>query len=194
MAAEQLILVDADNREIGVGEKLRTHREGVLHRAFSVFIFDRRGRLLLQKRAATKYHSAGLWSNTACGHPRPGEPTGMAARRRLREEMGFDCELREAFAFLYRAEVGGALVEHEYDHVFVGAYGGEPSPDPAEVAEWRWVSTGELRRALREEPQRYTRWLKLVVEGEHRRAVFADEDDLQDARQVTVQRGGNEDG
>ncbi len=200
MAAEQLILVDADDREIGVGEKLGTHREGALHRAFSVFVFDRRGRLLLlQKRAATKYHSAGLWSNTACGHPRPGEATETAARRRLREEMGFDCELREAFAFLYRAEVGGALVEHEYDHVFVGAYGGEPAPDPAEVADWRWVSTGELRRALREEPRRYTRWLKLAVEGEHRRALFADEDaldedDLQDARQVTVQRGGDEDG
>ncbi len=195
MVAEQLILVDADNREIGVGEKLRAHREGALHRAFSVFVFDRRGRLLLQKRAATKYHSAGLWSNTACGHPRPGEATATAARRRLREEMGFDCELREAFVFLYRAEVDDALVEHEYDHVFIGVYaGGEPAPDPAEVADWRWVSAGELRRALRQEPWRYTRWLKLAVEGEHRRALFADEDDLQDARQVTVQRGGDEDG
>ena len=172
MAAEQLILVDAEDRVLGVGEKLRTHLEGALHRAFSVFIFDRRGRLLMQKRAAAKYHSAGLWSNTACGHPRPGEATREAARRRLREEMGLDCELRRAFEFLYRAEVGGALVEHEYDHVFVGEYEGDPAPDPAEVEDWRWVSMGELRRGLNEEPQRYSAWLKLAIEGDRWRDFF----------------------
>ena len=171
MAAEQLILVDADDRELGVGEKMQVHRAGALHRAFSVFIFDGRGRLLLQKRAPVKYHSAGLWSNTACGHPRPGEATRAAARRRLREEMGFDCELREAFEFVYRAELDGALVEHEYDHVFVGTHDGDPAPDPSEVEEWRWVSMGELRRGLREEPQLYSRWLKLAVEGDHRRLL-----------------------
>ena len=173
MAVEQLILVDAHDRELGVGEKLQTHREGVLHRAFSVFVFDRRGRLLMQKRAAAKYHSAGLWSNTACGHPRPGEATAEAARRRLREEMGFDCELREAFTFVYRAEVGGQLVEHEYDHVFVGTYDEDPAPDPAEVEDWRWMSADELRQSLRDEPHRYSRWLKLAVEGEQGRALFA---------------------
>jgi isopentenyl-diphosphate delta-isomerase len=173
MAAEQLILVDASDRELGVGEKMEVHLAGALHRAFSVFVFDGRGRLLMQKRAADKYHSAGLWSNTACGHPRPGEATQAAARRRLREEMGFECELREAFQFLYRAELEGALVEHEYDHVFVGTHEGDPAPDPAEVEEWRWVSMGELLRGLSDEPQRYSRWLKLAVEGEHWREFAA---------------------
>ena len=172
MAAEQLILVDAHDRELGAGEKLEVHLAGALHRAFSVFVFDRRGRLLMQKRAREKYHSAGLWSNTACGHPRPGEVTRAAARRRLREEMGFDCELREAFEFLYRAELDGALVEHEYDHVFVGTHEGDPAPDPSEVEEWRWVGMDDLRRDLREEPQRYSPWLRLVVEGDHWRDFF----------------------
>jgi isopentenyl-diphosphate delta-isomerase len=173
MAVEQLILVDAEDRELGVGEKMEVHRAGALHRAFSVFVFDGRGRLLMQKRAADKYHSAGLWSNTACGHPRPGEATGEAAHRRLYEEMGFDCELRAAFQFLYRAELDGALVEHEYDHVFVGTYGGDPAPDPSEVEEWRWVTMGELLRGLSEKPQLYSRWLKLAVEGDHWRGLAA---------------------
>ena len=172
MAAEQLILVDAEDRELGAGEKLQVHRSGALHRAFSVFVFDRRGRLLMQRRAPGKYHSAGLWSNTACGHPRPGEATAAAARRRLREEMGLDCKLRKAFEFIYRAELEGALVEHEYDHVFFGTHEGDPAPDPSEVGDWRWMSTDELRRGLREEPGRYTYWLKLVVEGEHWRDFF----------------------
>ena len=170
---EQVILVDERDRELGAGEKLRAHREGVLHRAFSVFIFDGAGRLLLQKRARGKYHSGGLWSNTACGHPRPGEATASAARRRLREEMSLDCELREAFEFVYRAELDGALVEHEYDHVFVGTHDAEPAPDPAEVEEWRWVSMRELREGLRDEPQRYSFWLKVAVEGEHWRKLEA---------------------
>jgi len=174
MAAEQLILVDADDREVGVGEKMQTHREGALHRAFSVFVFDRAGRLLLQRRAAAKYHSGGLWSNTACGHPRPGEATLTAARRRLREEMGFDCWLREAFAFVYRAEFPDGLVEHEYDHVFVGRFDGAPAPDPDEVEDWRWVTQDELRRALRDEPGHYSQWLKLAVEGDQWRALFGE--------------------
>ena len=173
MAAEQLILVDASDRELGVGEKMQVHRAGALHRAFSVFVFDRSGRLLMQKRAADKYHSGGLWSNTACGHPRPGEATLGAARRRLHEEMGFDCELREAFQFLYRAELGEALVEHEYDHVFVGKYEGDPAPDPSEVSEWRWVTLGELLKGLSEQPHLYSRWLKLAVESGHWRGVTA---------------------
>lgn len=164
---ERVILVDERDRELGVAGKLHAHREGALHRAFSVFIFDGAGRLLLQRRARGKYHSGGLWSNTACGHPRPGEPTAEAARRRLREEMSLDCELREAFEFVYRAELDGALVEHEYDHVFVGTHDAEPEPDPAEVEEWRWVSMKELRRGLTEEPESYSYWLKVAVEGEH---------------------------
>lgn len=173
--SEQLILVDAQDREVGVKEKMEAHVEGALHRAFSVFVFDSEKRLLLQKRAQTKYHSGGLWSNTACGHPRPGETTHAAARRRLREEMGFDCELREAFEFLYRAELDGALVEHEYDHVFVGTHEGEPAPDPSEVEDWRWVTMDDLRRCLRVEPQRYSYWLKAVVEDDRWRAFFDDD-------------------
>ena len=163
METEQLILVDAQDREVGVKEKLQTHIEGVLHRAFSVFVFDAEKRLLLQKRARTKYHSGGLWSNTACGHPRPGETTLAAARRRLREEMGFDCELSRAFGFLYRAEFDNRLVEHEYDHVFVGRFDGVPAPDASEVEAWRWLSVRQLRRDLNERPDEYSYWIGVVV-------------------------------
>lgn len=163
---EQVILVDERDREVGVVEKLQAHREGALHRAFSVFVFDRDDRLLLQKRAAAKYHSGGLWSNTCCGHPRPGEATTPAARRRLREEMNFECELSGAFEFLYRAELDGALIEHEYDHVLVGRYDGEPAPDGFEVEDWKWATVEELRRDLQREPERYSYWLKLAVEGD----------------------------
>lgn len=164
-ASEQVIVVDEQDQELGASDKMRAHIEGALHRAFSVFVFDRGGRLLLQRRALAKYHSGGLWSNTCCGHPRPGEATAAAARRRLREEMNFDCELRAAFSFLYRAELENALVEHEYDHVFVGEFNGSPAPDSSEVEEWKWVSMDELRRGLREEPSLYSAWLKLVIEG-----------------------------
>jgi isopentenyl-diphosphate delta-isomerase len=163
MAAEQLILVDAEDQEVGVGEKLQTHLDGALHRAFSIFVFDARKRLLLQKRARTKYHSGGLWSNTACGHPRPGEATITAARRRLREEMGFECELHQAFGFLYRKELDNRLVEHEYDHVFVGEFNGEPSPDVTEVEAWRWLSMKQLRRNLCERPLEYSYWLSVAI-------------------------------
>jgi isopentenyl-diphosphate delta-isomerase len=162
--SEQVILVDEHDRELGAGEKLEAHRAGALHRAFSVFVFDAAGRLLLQKRARAKYHSGGLWSNTCCGHPRPGEATPAAARRRLMEEMNFDCELREAFGFLYRAELDGGLVEHEYDHVFVGRFEGEPAPDAAEVEDWRWLTLDALREDLRRSPDNYSYWLRLALE------------------------------
>jgi len=115
-----LVRVDEHDQEIGVVEKMSAHREGVLHRAFSVFVFDRSGRLLLQRRALDKYHSGGLWSNTCCSHPGPGERPIDAAHRRLEEEMGFDCPLTGGYAFTYRVDVGNGLVEHEFDHVFVG--------------------------------------------------------------------------
>ncbi len=160
---EQVILVDERDRELGISEKLEAHRAGALHRAFSIFVFDGDRRLLLQQRARTKYHSGGLWSNTCCGHPRPGEETMVAAHRRLREEMNFDCELRAAFSFLYRAELAGQLVEHEYDHVFVGAFDDVPAPDATEVADWRWVSMAELRRELRAHPDAYSYWLRFAL-------------------------------
>jgi isopentenyl-diphosphate delta-isomerase len=172
VATEQVILVDERDRELGVAEKMRAHREGMLHRAFSVFVFDSRGRLLLQKRARAKYHSGGLWSNTACGHPRPGEETRAAALRRLGEEMSFVCELRRSFGFIYRVELENRLVEHEFDHVFVGCFDGEPAPDSAEVETWAWVGMEELRRDLLQRPEQYSYWLRSVLHGRRARRLL----------------------
>lgn len=161
---ERVILVDEDDAEVGAEEKMRAHRAGLLHRAFSVFVFNARGEMLLQRRASGKYHSGGLWTNTCCSHPRPGEPTAGAARRRLREEMGLDCALEEAFAFVYRAELGPDLWEHEYDHVFVGRCEAEPRPDPEEVEGWRWATVEEVRREMAEEPEAFTVWFRIAFE------------------------------
>jgi isopentenyl-diphosphate delta-isomerase len=173
VTTEQVILVDEGDRELGASEKMRAHRDGALHRAFSIFVFDAQGRLLLQKRAREKYHSGGLWSNTCCGHPRPGEPTPEAARRRLREEMNFECELTEVFSFIYRAELDNKLVEHEYDHVLVGRFDGEPSPAAAEVEDWRWVGVAELARDLRANPEGYSYWLRAAFDAEGWRGLAA---------------------
>jgi isopentenyl-diphosphate delta-isomerase len=164
MVMEQVILVDEHDRELGASEKLAAHAAGRLHRAFSIFIFNSAGRLLLQRRAKAKYHSGGLWSNTCCGHPRPDEPTHAAARRRLREEMNLDCELNAAFQFIYRAELANELVEHEYDHVFAGVFDGAFTPEASEVEDWKWTTTDELRRDLRAHPEAYTYWLGAALE------------------------------
>jgi isopentenyl-diphosphate Delta-isomerase len=166
MKTERLILVDKNDRALGEGDKLEVHRTGTLHRAFSIFVFDDSNRLLLQKRAQTKYHSGGLWSNTCCGHPRPSEDTLAAAHRRLLEEMNFDCPLREAFAFLYRAELDNDLVEHEYDHVFFGRYNGSPEPAAEEVEDWKWMELDELKRGLSERPEKFSYWLRAALEKE----------------------------
>ncbi|MDQ6828908.1 MAG: isopentenyl-diphosphate Delta-isomerase [Gemmatimonadota bacterium] len=150
---------------MGVAEKLDAHLRGVLHRAFSVLVFDSAGRLLLQRRADKKYHSAGLWSNSCCGHPRPGESVLQAGRRRLREEMGFDCELRELATFRYRAELAAGLAEHELDHVLAGEWEGTPVPDPDEVAECDWTPLDSLERAMIDEPSKYSAWLPLVMQA-----------------------------
>src|SRR5688572_2444920 len=143
-AAEFVTLVDADDNVLGSEAKLRAHRDGTLHRAFSIFVFDRDRRLLLQRRAPHKYHSASLWSNTCCGHPRPGEAPAMAAARRLQEEMGFSCDLHPAFRKIYRAMLPGSMVEHELDQVFVGRFDGVPSPNPLEVDDVTRLSLDEL--------------------------------------------------
>ncbi len=165
MTEEQVILVDENDRELGTEPKLAAHERGLLHRAVSVFLFDGRGNTLLQRRAAGKYHSAGLWANACCSHPRPGESAADAARRRLREEMGVDCELRPIHTFTYRADVGGGLVEHELDHVFAGRFDGEPAPNPAEVADWRWHDVAALERDVEANPERYARWLAAALRG-----------------------------
>jgi isopentenyl-diphosphate Delta-isomerase len=162
MPSEMVVLVDPNDAPVGTQEKLAAHEQGQLHRAFSVFVFDKHGRMLLQRRASGKYHSAGLWSNTCCGHPRPGEDTAAGARRRLREEMGVDCTLKPAFTFLYRADVGGGLTEHEYDHVFTARCDETPLPDPSEVGEWRWIAPDELSAELEAHPERFTFWFREV--------------------------------
>jgi isopentenyl-diphosphate delta-isomerase len=156
--------VDGEDRPLGTAEKVAAHRAGELHRAFSVFVFDSTGRLLLQRRARGKYHSGGRWTNTCCGHPRAQEPVAVAARRRLREEMGFACDLGPAGAFTYRADVGQGLVEHEYDHVLVGRYDHDPTPDPREVEAWRWVEPEVLRAELAHAPQRFSVWFAQALE------------------------------
>ena len=161
---ELVVLVDEGGRDVGVMEKLRAHREGRLHRAFSIFVFNRRGEVLLQRRALGKYHSGGLWSNACCSHPRPGESVLEAAHRRLVEEMGFDCELKEAFTFIYRADVGNGLVEYEYDHVLIGVCEADPKPDPSEVMEWKWAKVEDVLKDIREHPEKYTYWFKLAFE------------------------------
>jgi isopentenyl-diphosphate delta-isomerase len=156
---ERVVLVDTGDRVVGAAGKLDAHRTGALHRAVSVFVFDARDLLLLQQRARGKYHSGGRWTNTCCGHPRPGEDAAGAARRRLREEMGIACTLHGAGRFVYRADVGGGFVEHELDHVFVGWSDRDPSPDPAEVAGWRRVTVDGLQAELARAPDRFTVWL-----------------------------------
>lgn len=160
---DRVILVDRLGREIGTEEKLKAHRGGKLHRAFSIFIFNAKGELLLQKRAETKYHSGGLWTNTCCSHPRPGESHYCAARRRLKEEMGFDSELTEFFSFIYHTKLDNNLFEHELDHVFVGNYDGHPVPNPDEVDDWKWINIDSLERDVGENPDRYTHWFKLIL-------------------------------
>jgi isopentenyl-diphosphate delta-isomerase len=158
-----LVLVDETDRELGTDEKLAVHVRGVLHRAFSIYLFNSKGQLLLTRRAAGKYHSGGLWTNTCCGHPRPGEAIHSAARRRLREETGIDCELSRGFQFIYRAELAGGLIEHELDHVFVGTYEGEPDLDPNEADAYEWVEPQALVRDVKARPQKYSVWMALSL-------------------------------
>lgn len=156
---EQVVVVDETDRPIAVLPKLEAHLSGALHRAVSVFITDGGGRVLLQQRAAGKYHSPGLWTNTCCGHPRPDEDPLEAAARRLVDEMGIRCELLPAGTFRYRAELGNGLVEHEIDHVFVGKWRGRPIPDPSEVGAWRWMPLDNLQADVESRPDAYTAWL-----------------------------------
>lgn len=159
---QKVILVGKNDKEIGTCEKLKAHKEGKLHRAFSIFIFNSKGELLLQRRAKTKYHSGGLWSNTCCSHPRPGETLENAAHRRLKEEMGFDCELKEVFSFIYKVKLDN-LFEHEYDHVFTGKFDGEPTLNPEEADDWKWINMGELKEDMQKNPNNYTFWFKICI-------------------------------
>lgn len=162
---EQVVLVDERDRQVGVEEKIRAHENGGrLHRAFSIFIFNSGGELLLQQRASVKYHFSGLWSNTCCGHPRPGENLESAVHRRLKEEMGFDTELREVANLIYRAKFCNGLTEWEFDHAFVGVFKGEPEPNPEEIGDYKWIKIENLKMDIGENPDRYTPWFKIFVE------------------------------
>jgi isopentenyl-diphosphate delta-isomerase len=159
---EMVVLVDEEDSEVGTMEKLQAHVEGRLHRALSVFLFNGRGQMLLQRRALSKYHSGGLWTNTCCSHPRPGEDPLDASQRRLGEEMGVESELGKIFDFVYRAHLDKGLVEHEFDHVFVGAFHGEPVLNPAEAMDWRWADAEEIERDVEQHPENYTAWFKMI--------------------------------
>lgn len=174
---EQVVVVDEADRPVAVLAKLEAHRTGALHRAVSVFITDGGGRVLLQQRAAGKYHSPGLWTNTCCGHPRPDEEPVDAAARRLVDEMGVRCALLPAGTFQYRAELTNGLVEHEIDHVFVGRWRGRPMPDPSEVGAWRWMPLESLRADLAARPDGYTAWLAEALDVAASHPLLADTDE-----------------
>jgi len=161
---EHVILVDESDNATGTAQKMEAHQRGLLHRAFSIFLFNESGEMLIQQRASDKYHSAGLFSNTCCSHPRPGEKTKVAARRRLKEEMGVDCDLVSAFEMPYRAEFNNGLIENEYDHIFVGLFSGHPVPDPREVKSWRWIKFDELFLWLQNQPDQFTVWFELAAD------------------------------
>ena len=165
MLREEVILVDNEDHEIGTAEKLDAHRRGVLHRAFSVMVWDGRGRLLLQRRHIGKYHSGGLWTNSCCGHPRPGETSEEAASRRLNEEMRVICRLAPIGTFTYRAELDAGLIEHEFVHVFQGRYEGVIAPDPLECDGYSWSTPDVIRRQIAAVPQAFSAWFKKYVEA-----------------------------
>ena len=160
---DHVILVDENDHEIGSAEKIAAHQTGQLHRAFSVFIFNTKGQLLLQKRNQTKYHSGGLWTNTCCSHPRPGEQTEEAAHRRMKEEMGLNCELKKNGEFTYKITFDNGLTEHEYDHIFVGTSETVPTVNPQEAEDWKWIDMNTLRKDLKKNPHLYTYWLSIAI-------------------------------
>lgn len=161
---DNVVLVDENDVAIGTIKKLEAHQKALLHRAFSVFVFNNKNELLLQKRNVAKYHSGGLWTNTCCGHPRPNEDTKSAAERRLFEEMGFKITITKKFDFIYQTEFDNGLAEHELDHVFFGVYDNNPKPDPLEVSDWKFVHIIDIMEDIKKFPQTYTFWFKICLD------------------------------
>lgn len=164
MTEEQVILVNEDDEQIGTMPKMEAHEKAVLHRAFSVFIFNDQHELMLQQRAKHKYHSPLLWTNTCCSHQRVGESNIEAGKRRLQEEMGFSVDIKETTSFIYKAPFDNGLTEHEYDHVMVGYYNGEPIINRDEVEDWKWMSLDALKVDMTLHPERYTAWFKIIFD------------------------------
>jgi len=174
MQVEYVVIVNKNDMPLGTMEKMEAHEKGVLHRAFSIFVFNSKNQLLLQRRASEKYHSPDLWTNTVCSHPRAGEDTLDAANRRLDEEMGMSCELKELFSFVYKAPVGKGLKEHEFDHVLAGVTDAEPVLNPEEVSEYKYVTLDWVNKDIQENPEQYTVWFKIAFKEllKHQRELF----------------------
>lgn len=164
MTEEKVILVDINDEPIGLMEKIAAHEQALLHRAFSVFVLNDKNEIMLQQRAASKYHSPLLWTNTCCSHQRPGETNIQAGKRRLQEEMGFEVELTELFNFIYKAPFDNGLTEHELDHVMIGKYNDEPTINKDEVESWKWMSIEAIKTDMKENPNDYTAWFKIIFE------------------------------
>lgn len=160
----QVVLVDSKDNPIGVMEKMMAHEKGLLHRAFSIFIFNSKGEMLIHQRADKKYHSPGLWTNACCSHPMPGERLETATKRRLVEEMGMETEMHELFHFIYRAELDKGLIEHELDHVFIAKTDETPNINPEEVKSWKYISIDDLKKDVNKHPKHYTTWFKIALD------------------------------
>lgn len=164
MAEEQVILVDENDNQIGLMPKMEAHEKALLHRAFSVFVFNDKNELMLQQRALHKYHTPGLWTNTCCSHQREGETNLAAGKRRLQEEMGFTTDLEETTSFIYKAPFENGLTEHEYDHIMIGYFNNKPNINPEEVADWKWMSLEAVKADMKANPDIYTAWFKIIFE------------------------------
>ncbi|MCB0445011.1 MAG: isopentenyl-diphosphate Delta-isomerase [Gelidibacter sp.] len=164
MKEEQVILVNENDEPIGLMPKMEAHEKAVLHRAFSVFIFNANNELMLQQRAAHKYHSPLLWTNTCCSHQRDGETNIEAGKRRLQEEMGFETELKDTISFIYKAPFDNGLTEHEFDHILVGHFNENPTINPDEVANWKWMPLEAVKDDMATHPNLYTEWFKIIFD------------------------------
>ena len=164
MKKENVVLVDRNDNPMGLMPKLEAHEKGVLHRAFSVFILNQKGQLMLQRRALDKYHSPGLWTNTCCSHPRESESNIEVGVRRLKEEMGFTTPLKPMFSFIYKSKFDNGLTEHEFDHVLLGYYDKQPFINTIEVSEWKWMSLDKIILEIKNKPENFTVWFKIIFE------------------------------
>jgi isopentenyl-diphosphate delta-isomerase, type 1 len=161
--ADDILLVDENDNPVGTGEKMDVHRQGILHRCFSILVYNSKREILLQKRAAVKYHCPGQWSNACCSHPAPGDHLLLAARRRLKEEMGISIPVKETgVEFIYKVKVGD-LIEYEYDHLLYGQFDGEPKINPQEADDWKWMAFADLRQDMKANPEIYTPWFRLIA-------------------------------